>query len=216
MNRLLIAAMPSSGSDWFASCILAVSELQAHPTAKEPLNPICNIAHFDLIATAFGCEAANTIRRIAAPPRQDTVDHVLELAIPPEVNFVKEVWCGYQLEQLEDHFHIVTMTRSHANTFPPTRVRVYSWYLALARSIESNLHVDLPSTLIARITVAHEIYRSLLAAYPTTVTWEFLMTGTPKQLAVHFDSIQLNQFLDTQKLSTKIVETRQPRTSSTR
>lgn len=205
--------MPSSGSDWFASCILAVSDLRAHPTAKEPLNPICNIEHFDLIATAFGCEAANTLRRIAAPPRQDTVDHVLELAIPPEVNFVKEVWCGYQLEQLEDHFHILTMTRSAVNTFPPTRVRVYSWYLALARSIESNLHIDLPSTLHARIAVAHELYRSLLAAYPTTVTWEFLMEADSQQLAVHFDSIQLNRFLDTIKLSTKIVETRTPKSA---
>ena len=215
-NKLLIAAMPSSGSDWFADCLLKSSaQLVTHATAKEPLNPICNLDHFDVLAKVFGCEAEPAIASIAASPSQSQVDEVLPIALGPQVNFIKEVWVGYQLPQLQQHFHTITLTRSYDNTFPPSRVRVYSWYLALARSIELNLelnhHANLSKMFRYRVVTAHRMYQKLLQQHSNHLAWEHLMEADIFQLQATFRSLQLDRFADVEQLASIITTTRQQR-----
>jgi hypothetical protein len=212
VKKLLIAAMPSSGSDWFASCILkSTDQLISHPTAKEPLNPICNLEHFDTLAKVFGCEAEPAIEPIAACPTQEQVEEAISIALPPEVNFIKEVWVGYQLPQLAEHFQIITLTRSSINTFPPSRVRVYSWYLALAKSIEINRNLRLSQSMRQRVSQAHELYRAQLLTHSLTLSWEFLMEANRSQLESRFDQVLLSQHLDCGQLAELIISTRAKR-----
>jgi hypothetical protein len=213
-KKLLLAAMPSSGSDWFASCILKSSDrLVSHPTAKEPLNPICNLQHFDALARVFGCEAEPAIANIAANPSKQLVDEAIAIAIPPEVNFIKEVWVGYQLPQLQRHFEIITLTRSLSNTFPPSRIRVYAWYLALARSIELNSGRMLPTAMHERVARAFLLYYSRLRyGWPTTLSWEFLMQAERPQLIDCFYELKLGQYLNCELLAENIIATRTART----
>lgn len=131
-NNLLISAIPSSGSDWFASCI---SKASSHSYYREFFNPICNWPLADKIGAVFGCESAkyaHNITRLALP--HDTgVDKIVETIWKPSgYTMTKEVWVTEKLSALSEHFRIVCFSRTPERSMPPNRARVVAWMHAYA------------------------------------------------------------------------------------
>lgn len=134
-NDLLISAIPSSGSDWFASCI---SKASTHSYYREFFNPICNWPLADEIGTVFGCESAkyahNITRRTPAGDRE--VDEIIEdLWKPSGYTMTKEVWATEKLEALSKHFRVVCFSRTPDRSMPPNRARVVGWMHAYAEHL---------------------------------------------------------------------------------
>lgn len=123
----MLAALPSGGSDWFASCIATAMPERKYareffcPTVNWHMAPRLNEVVGDVLWFARG----NLCRR----PWQQQVDRlVAECWQPTGFTFTKENYLTFQLEQFAAHFSIVVLTRTAEETFPPTRHRVMMWY----------------------------------------------------------------------------------------
>jgi hypothetical protein len=124
---LLISAIPSSGSDWFASCI---SKASTHSYYREFFNPICNWPLADDLGTVFGCESAKYAHNIArrTPAGDREVDEIIEaLWKPSGYTMTKEVWVTEKLEALSKHFRVICFSRTPERSMPPNRARVVGW-----------------------------------------------------------------------------------------
>lgn len=135
VNDLLISAIPSSGSDWFASCI---SKASTHSYYREFFNPICNWPLADEIGTVFGCESAMYAHNITdrADFGDRYVDEIIEdLWKPSGYTMTKEVWATEKLPALARHFRIVCFSRTPDRSMPPNRARVVGWMHAYASQV---------------------------------------------------------------------------------
>jgi hypothetical protein len=124
---LLISAIPSSGSDWFASCI---SKASTHSYYREFFNPICNWPLADEIGTVFGCESAKYAHNIIRPTfigDKEVDDIIQDLWKPSGYTMTKEVWATEKLPALTKHFKIVCFSRTPERSMPPNRARVVAW-----------------------------------------------------------------------------------------
>ena len=131
-SDLLISAIPSSGSDWFASCI---SKASTHSYYREFFNPICNWPLADEIGSAFGCESAmysHNILRPAFAGDEDIDGIVRDLWKPSGYTMTKEVWATKKLPALVEHFRVVCFGRTPERSMPPNRARVVGWMHAYA------------------------------------------------------------------------------------
>jgi len=129
---LMISAIPSSGSDWFASCLLRASR---HVYYREFFNPLCNWENADRLGTVFGCESQKYSRNIfkTAFSGDRAIAQIFdELWVPSGNTMTKEVWVTEKLPALACHFNVVCFSREPKNSLPPGRARTVSWFHACA------------------------------------------------------------------------------------
>lgn len=227
MAKLLLAAMPSSGSDWLTDCIFEANpELIGYPEAKHELfSPICNPDHSKNLSRYFGCERVDCYHNIF----YDAVGHeslVRGWIRRSGIEFAKDVWNAFQLSMLSYSFQrVLILTKEPRSMFPPSRARVVNWYCAIAEAARTNPIQDaaisawLGSTARslserhphAVALVGYAIYRGLLyrAAQhlPTAkgITWETLLWDTEDTIAERLTDLPI----DATKTAAVIVRTRE-------
>ncbi len=188
-KKLLLASIPSAGSDWLAQCFTdAVPELvtpamasDRYKDVKEFFNPICNHVS-PLVSQYFGCELPSTVRnltrRLAWNERCDLMEFW-----PQEATFTKETFAVYQVGSLSASFDVVKLIRSAEHTFPPKRLRVWAWYQAIGQGL--GMKSFNPRLWQAEAIAAHAVYSTMLDDFGSSrpsLRWEKLVTASPASL----------------------------------
>jgi len=216
MTQCALLGIPSSGSDWFASCIKKVNpQLKEHPVAKEFFNPICNQEMATQLGSAFGCEMAGTIDSIVVND-ESVLTRVYNKTWQAhgELNFTKEVFSQFKARWFEKFFTCIYLVREASLTFPPSRLRVWCWYEAIYHSLLRRFGYPEPIGEFAdfrvRCVFAHYIsLRYLVGSAPCgkVLDWKTLMLFPEDSLAALF-SENLPQELNPEKLASEVVASR--------
>ena len=127
MRPLLMLTLPNSGSTWFAS-LLAEHIPDCSYYSKEFFNPVCNLKHEMVLRRNFGCELVECYRNIAKRGDKHIDDDIRATWGAEQYTFTKECNSAFKLPVFDRHFNCFVFLRSAANTFPPGRVRVWSFY----------------------------------------------------------------------------------------
>jgi hypothetical protein len=125
-ESLLMLTLPNSGSTWLAEQIAAHSRWSRyHP---EFFNPLRNPKHYAPLAEQFGCELIDCYRNIARGGDEWIEQDIDDTWGTEDFNFTKEVFSPLKLEVFCRMFRCFVMLRNEEDTFPPKRIRVWSFY----------------------------------------------------------------------------------------
>lgn len=161
-DGLLIASMPSSGSDWLADCFM-----EANPELKysrEHFSPLCNLGDSEILSPHFGDYLYSCTRNLTTPLPDRTLNGVLEYIWRPRGHtFTKENYLAFKLESMSKRFNVVVLARRTEDTFPPTRQRVTAWYEHAFCALDdvgmtpswADVHVKTPMDMAV---VGHKLY----------------------------------------------------------
>ncbi len=158
MNRpLLMLSLPSSGTKWVANQIAMLDRISYY--GREFFNPIVNAEEFVWMKEHFGCELPMCMWNMVRPLPRSIVKYSAERFAEFGFNFAKENFHFFHAEQLKEEFDIFFYKRSAENTFPPTRLRVYAWYDAMATVVDTHLDTDITkSSLYERAVETHSVW----------------------------------------------------------
>jgi hypothetical protein len=130
MNRnkpLLMLTMPNSGSTWFAKTVGAHLP-GCRYYEKEFFNPVCNLKHETVLRRNFGCELVSCYRNIASAGDDHIDDDIAATWGAEDYTFTKECQSAFKLGAFLRHFRVFAFLRPEAESFPPNRARVWSFY----------------------------------------------------------------------------------------
>lgn len=135
-DQIALISLPSSGSTWFAKCMIKAFGLQApNDDNYEFFQPLRSLSYGAELSRCFGLETVSQFKNIATPCNGidlEIFEEVYQTTWEKEpYNFCKEVWSFAKLPLFNQHFRCVCLTRSAEETFPPNRLRVYGWYDAI-------------------------------------------------------------------------------------
>jgi len=126
-RQTALISLPNSGSTWLAE-ILARHIPQAR-YAMEYFNPLRNSARFDVLRHGFGCELQSCSRWIVDTPGEAQLDDIYARSWALDgYNFTKEVFSPTKLRWFHRHFRCAVLITRPELAFPPSRLRVYSFY----------------------------------------------------------------------------------------
>ena len=161
VSPLVLLSLPNSGSTWVAG-ILARHIEACRYYRIEFFNPLRNRKHYSRLSTIFGCELAGCFRNIVHRPTPAQFAAVLRDTWRKEdYTFTKEVFCPRMLELFRgEGFQVRVLQSDETLVFPPTRVRVYSFYEHAYVALRERRHVGPPpdAPLLAKCLSA---YRNL-------------------------------------------------------
>jgi hypothetical protein len=153
---LLMLTMPNSGSTWFAK-LLAERLPGCRYYDKEFFNPICNLKHELKLRRNFGSELVDCYKNIASPGDL-YIDHDIGSTWGTEnYNFTKECQSGFKLEAFLRHFRVFVFLRPEAESFPPNRARVWSFYEHAWYSLQYHGYSLKAETTVDRALEAYRI-----------------------------------------------------------
>jgi len=160
---LLMLTMPNSGSTWLAK-IIGDCLPGCRYYEKEFFNPVCNMKHELVLRRNFGSELVSCYRNIASPGDLHIDDDIRATWGAENYNFTKECQSGFKLDAFLRHFRVFVFLRPEAESFPPTRARVWSFYEHAWYSLQHHGHKLKAETTFDRAREAHRvIYAQLLA-----------------------------------------------------
>jgi hypothetical protein len=163
---LLLMTLPSSGSTWLADVIVTRLGLLAHQKSAEFFQPLTNLELYEPLSRCFGSENPSCMNNIMKMPRSDDFEKAVAEFKKRGYTFCKEVFQFFHTPLFVRHFDVFFLRRSAERTFPPSRLRVLSWYDAIATSIENNIGNRFSKTnLLARSIESHRW------------CWEYLIAG---------------------------------------
>lgn len=123
---LLMQTLPNSGSTWLADVIAKHTRWNRY--CMEFFNPIRTPKHYATLSRNFGCELHACYRNVA-DPGDELIDHDIRTSWGVEdFNFTKEVFSPFKLEAFARHFRCFVLVRDAGDTFPPKRLRIWSFY----------------------------------------------------------------------------------------
>lgn len=172
--------MPNSGSDWLCRSLAACSPGVRY-FDKEFFNPITNGQYGDVLETAFGCEMVSCHRNIATSVERQR--EALEAAYAQtwcreSYDFDKEVFAAWKVSWLAEHFELGFLVRDAVGIFPPSRVRVWSWYDAVYNALGGTAGLPLHRrAVIACQAMRIEIEQSARALGRPVLDYQRLCTG---------------------------------------
>jgi hypothetical protein len=123
---LLMLSLPNSGSTWLAEQIAQTTSWSSY--SMEYFNPLRNPLHYGRLSSGFGCELVDCYRNIALDDYADFDDDVRDTFMRSGFNFTKEVFSPFKMRAFLRHFSLFVLLREQADTFPPKRARVWSFY----------------------------------------------------------------------------------------
>lgn len=126
-KSLLMLTMPNSGSTWFAN-LLGKFLPGCRYYEKEFFNPVCNMKHEIVLRRNFGSELVSCYRNIASAGTADIDDDIVATWGRENYTFTKECQSAFKLEAFLRHFRVFAFLRPEADSFPPARARVWSFY----------------------------------------------------------------------------------------
>jgi hypothetical protein len=156
---LLMLTMPNSGSTWFAK-LVAAHLPGCRYYDKEFFNPVCNLKHEITLRRNFGSELVSCYRNIASPGDANLDDDILATWGTENYNFTKECQSCFKMEAFLRHFRAFVFLRPEAESFPPNRARVWSFYEHAWHSLRHHGHPLKAETTTDR---ALEAYRVMYA-----------------------------------------------------
>jgi hypothetical protein len=160
---LLMMTMPNSGSTWFAK-ILAGQLPGCRYYDKEFFNPVCNLKHESTLRQNFGSELVSCHRNIASPGDSDLDDDIIATWGAENYNFTKECQSCFKMEGFLRHFRVFVFLRPEAESFPPNRARVWSFYEHAWHSLRHHGHMLTAETTVDRALEAYRVmYAHMLA-----------------------------------------------------
>lgn len=177
----LMQSLPNSGSTWIAQLVADTTPGMKY--CYEYFNPLRNVQREAVLSKRFGCETVQCFRHIAYVGSDDDVLDDIDATWPLDgYNFTKEVFSPLKLSAFAQRFDCVVFLRKAEHTFPPGRLRVWSFYEHAWHALRL-AGVDLSATLCrARAVEAHEwmVNRMLRDADRLGVPviwWHELMAG---------------------------------------
>lgn len=153
---LLMLTLPNSGSTWFAA-VLAKHIPGCNYYDKEFFNPVCNLKYEEVLRRNFGSELVSCYRNIATEG-DDFIDDEIKMTWGKEnYTFTKECQSPFKLPTFIRHFKCFAMLRSSSMTFPPGRVRVWSFYEHAWHALLAAGFVVKATSTVDRAVEAHAI-----------------------------------------------------------
>ena len=159
---LLIVSLPNSGTTWLTAVL---DKCGYGPYVDEFFNPVLNHKHEMLLRQHFGSELACCYNNIASeghvgtsgfgPGKMSTLELVQTLWPEGTPGFTKENYSPFKLPVLNEHFRCVVLLRHTSGTFPPSRVRVWSFYEHAWQALKERSLGMHEVTLRARAMEAH-------------------------------------------------------------
>lgn len=213
-DGLMLAALPSGGSDWIATCI---AEANPHLRyAREFFCPTINWRMAARLEQTLGDTMFANTARMCWPIMPRDVDALLnDTWRQTSFNFTKENYLPFQLEQFAAHFDVLVLLRSFDETFPPNRHRVMQWYEHFYGALVASCRIgrdalDCESTPMTRATVGYYWFAKQLAQTARKIqapllTTEFLRTASREEIARALPS----ELMESLATASRIVETRQ-------
>ena len=153
---LLMLTMPNSGSTWFAK-LLAERLPGCRYYEKEFFNPVCNLKHELSLRRNFGSELVDCYRNIASPGDVYIDDDIVSTWGMENYNFTKECQSAFKLEAFLRHFRVFVFLRPEAESFPPNRARVWSFYEHAWYSLQYHGYWLTAETIVDRALEAYRI-----------------------------------------------------------
>jgi hypothetical protein len=160
---LLMLTMPNSGSTWFAK-LIAGHLPGCRYYDKEFFNPVCNLKHELVLRRNFGSELVSCYLNIASAGDTHIDDDIAATWGSENYTFTKECQSAFKLETFLRHFRVFIFLRPTAESFPPTRARVWSFYEHAWHSLKLHGYAMNALTTGDRAIEAHRlIYSHLLS-----------------------------------------------------
>lgn len=183
MKPLMMLSLPNSGSTWLAGCI--AETVPDCRYAEEFFHPMRNERHELVLRAVFGCELVSCYRNIVMPGGEDVIRNAW---IGAGFNFTKDVFSPFKLEAfLNAGFDCFVLLRAAEYSFPPTRLRVWSFYEHAWWALRDAGYPMNAFTMRGRAIEAHGIMQAALLqdarrlGVPVLWTGD-LMTGDPGPL----------------------------------
>ena len=123
---LLMLTLPNSGSTWLASLIAQHTKWNRY--FQEFFNPIRNAPYFQTLSKEFGCELVSCYRNIASRGSEGIHNDIETTWGVEPFNFTKEIFSPAKLPVFIKHFKVFVLLRDEDDSFPPRRLRVWSFY----------------------------------------------------------------------------------------
>ena len=136
---LMILSLPNTGSTWFAECVAKGYEGKYF---YEYFNPLRNPDHEEMLARSFGCETVASYANIATPGSADIDTEIAKTWGQDGYHFTKEVFSPLKLATFAKRFHCVVFFRDESLVFPPSRLRIISFYEHAWWAIQSSPWFD--------------------------------------------------------------------------
>ena len=157
MKPLIILSLPNSGTTWLCGLIAK------HSRAKycdEYFNPVLNHRHEQELRTVFGSELACCYRNIATPSSA-VVEQVIEKTwMRDGYELTKDNYSPFKIESFSKCFRCVVLLRHTAGVFPPSRIRVWSFYEHAWQALCESGHEMNELSIRARAMEAHWLMAS--------------------------------------------------------
>ena len=135
MRDVLLASMPSSGSDWLAKCFV-----DAHPHHtywREFFSPLANWQHSAALEESLGDVLVGCADNLGRSMDHDDLHQLLaETWDMVPASFTKDVMLAAQLDAFAARFDTFILLRRLEDSFPPTRRRVIRWYECFAWQLD--------------------------------------------------------------------------------
>lgn len=126
-EHMLMQCLPNTGSTWLGG-VIARNIPGCRYYQKEFFNPICNLKHEKALSKVFGSELVSCYENIAEGDGPLLDSCIEETWGSEDYSFTKECWSPFKTEAFTRHFRVFVLDRSREHTFPPSRVRVWSFY----------------------------------------------------------------------------------------
>ena len=212
----MILSLPNSGTDWLCPILATHGHLRYYE--KEYFNPICNLEHGELLSQAFGCEMVSSHRNIGERPNADEETiYRYTWALQNDWNFDKENFSAFKVPFFNEHFRLVFLHRAFDSIFPPSRLRVWSWYDAIWNGlVERDRLADLPLPLALRVAEAHrECWKEMRAQADVigapVLDYDLLCTADYEAVREHLDRGWIGDVVDVSAAAQEILTTRRHR-----
>lgn len=211
---LLMQSLPNSGSTWFAD-ILA-RHLPGCRYYMELFNPLRTPACEEILMRRFGCELAGAYVNIAAGD-----DALLDADIRSVLEwsgctFTKEVFSPFKSRAFARHFRVFVFLRTPEDSFPPARLRVWSFYEHAWHALASAGVAVGATTVRERALEAHAVMSRRLVedaeALRVPVLWWHELMGAAPAVRQALERILVNPEDDNDALLAAVLTSRRART----
>lgn len=154
MKPLIVLSLPNSGTTWFCGLLAKHSGLKY---SDEYFNPVLNHLREVELRKVFGSELACCYRNIATGSSSE-VESIISATWPRDgYELTKDNYSPFKLESFQRFFRCVILLRHTAGVFPPSRIRVWSFYEHAWQALKDAGHDLHEVSLRARAMEAHVI-----------------------------------------------------------
>ena len=140
-DGLILASLPSSGSDWFAQALCASDPALIY--AREYFCPFVNWEQAERLERTLGDTLLRNSERLTQGITATALSELVEDTWKRSgATFTKENYIPFQVETFAERFRVIILLREFRLTFPPNRRRVLLWYEHFGQALISAGRLD--------------------------------------------------------------------------